>query len=62
VKLPARPNRSRRSSLAWLRPISRRMRHFRLWLLLIGALSLAAEAIAAAAFFWRGSPRRAVDS
>jgi len=30
------------------------MRHFHLWLLMIGALSLAAEAIAAAAFFWRG--------
>jgi hypothetical protein len=30
------------------------MRHFHLWLLLIGALSLAAEALAAAAVFWRG--------
>jgi len=29
------------------------VRHFRLWLLLIGALSLAAEAAAAAAFFGR---------
>lgn len=29
------------------------MRHFHLWLLLIGVLSLAAEAIAAAAIFWR---------
>jgi hypothetical protein len=29
------------------------MRHFRLWLLLIGVLSLAAEAVAAAAVFWR---------
>jgi hypothetical protein len=36
------------------------MRHFRLWLLLIGLLSLAAEALAAAAVFWRGdAPRRA---
>jgi len=34
------------------------MRHFRLWLLLIGALSLAAEAAAAMAVFWRGSIRR----
>jgi hypothetical protein len=35
------------------------MRHFRLWLLLIGVLSLAAEALAAAAVFWRGGlPRR----
>lgn len=31
------------------------MRHFHLWLLVIGALSLAAEALAAAAVFWRGS-------
>jgi hypothetical protein len=31
------------------------MRHFRLWLLLIGVLSLVAEAVAAAAVFWRGS-------
>jgi hypothetical protein len=31
------------------------MRHFRLWLLVIGLASLAAEAIAAAAVFWRGS-------
>jgi hypothetical protein len=30
------------------------MRHVRLWLLVIGLLSLAAEA-AAAAVFWRGS-------
>jgi hypothetical protein len=30
------------------------MRHFRLWLLVIGLLSLAAEALAAAAVFWRG--------
>jgi hypothetical protein len=36
------------------RPILRRMRHFRLWLLAIGVLSLAAEAVAAAAVFWRG--------
>ena len=40
------------------RPISSRMRHFRLWLLVIGVLSLAAEALAAAAFFGRGLPRR----
>jgi len=33
------------------------MRHFRLWLLLIAIVSLAAEAIAAAAVFWRGSLR-----
>ena len=32
------------------------MRHFRLWLLVIGVVSLAAEAVAAAAIFWRGSP------
>lgn len=30
------------------------MRHLRLWLLAIGALSIVAEAIAAAAVFWRG--------
>jgi hypothetical protein len=35
------------------------MRHFRLWLLLIGLLSLVAEALAAAAIFWRGSPGQA---
>ena len=36
-----------------------RMRHFRLWLLLIGVASLVAEAIAAAAVFWHGgAPRR----
>jgi hypothetical protein len=29
------------------------MRHFRLWLLVIGVLSLAAEAIGALAVFWR---------
>jgi len=29
------------------------MRHFRLWLLVIAVLSLAAEAIGAAAVFWR---------
>jgi hypothetical protein len=29
------------------------MRHFRLWLLAIGVLSLVAEAIGAAAVFWR---------
>jgi hypothetical protein len=47
----SRPRRI--SSLSPLRPISGRMRHFRLWLLLIGLLSLAAEAVAAAAVFWR---------
>jgi hypothetical protein len=30
------------------------MRHFRTWLLAIGLVSLIAEAIAAAAVFWRG--------
>jgi len=35
------------------------MRHFRLWLLTIGVLSLAAEALAAAAVFWGGTARRA---
>jgi hypothetical protein len=30
------------------------MRHFRLWLLAIGIVSLVAEAVAAAAVFWRG--------
>jgi hypothetical protein len=35
------------------------MRHFRLWLLVIGLASLVAEAIGAAAVFWRGgTPRR----
>jgi hypothetical protein len=29
------------------------MRHVRLWLLVIGVLSLVAEAIGAAAVFWR---------
>jgi hypothetical protein len=43
----------RRSSVGVLRPITVRMRHFRLWLVLIGLLSLVAEAIAAAAVFWR---------
>jgi hypothetical protein len=37
------------------------MRHFRLWLLAIGVLSLAAEAVAAAAVFWRG-PAAARDT
>jgi len=32
------------------------MRHFRLWLLVIGVVSLVAEAAAAAAVFWRGTP------
>jgi hypothetical protein len=30
------------------------MRHFRTWLFVIGLASLAAEAAAAAAVFWRG--------
>jgi hypothetical protein len=34
------------------------MRHFRTWLLVIGIVSLAAEAAAAAAVFWRGTPAR----
>jgi hypothetical protein len=34
------------------------MRHFRFWLLVIGLLSLVAEALAAAAVFWRGMPKR----
>jgi len=34
------------------------MRHFRLWLLLVALLSVAAEAAAAAAVFWRDSPTR----
>jgi hypothetical protein len=29
------------------------MRHFRVWLFVIGLLSLLAEAVAAAAVFWR---------
>ena len=60
MKLSDGPTSSLGSSLARLRPIYRRMRHFRLWLLLIGALSLAAQAVAAAAFFRRGSARCAV--
>jgi hypothetical protein len=45
------------------RPIFGRMRHFRLWLLAIGVLSLVAEAVAAAAVFWRGpAPARDTDS
>jgi hypothetical protein len=35
------------------------MRHFRLWLLVIGVASLVAEAVGAAAVFWRASSRRA---
>jgi len=35
------------------------MRHFRLWLLLIGLLSLVAEALGAAAIFWRSRSRHA---
>jgi hypothetical protein len=31
-----------------------RMRHFRMWLLVIGLVSLVAEAAAAAAVFWHG--------
>jgi hypothetical protein len=40
------------------------MRHFRLWLLVIGLLSLAAEAIGAAAIFWRGAavPERRAET
>jgi hypothetical protein len=34
------------------------MRHVRLWLLVIGLVSLAAEAAAAAAVFWRGPAHR----
>jgi hypothetical protein len=42
------------------RPITRRMRHARLWLLLIGVFSLLAQAVGAAAVFGRGGlPRRA---
>jgi hypothetical protein len=33
------------------------MRHARLWLILIGAASVVAQAIAAAAVLWRGSLR-----
>lgn len=60
MRLPGRQTRSLGSSLARLRPISRRMRHLRLWLLVIGVLSLVAEAIAVVALFWRGAERRAV--
>jgi hypothetical protein len=52
------PGRLRRSRPGRLRSIFDRMRHFRLWLLVIGLLSLVAEALAAAAVFWRGIPRR----
>jgi hypothetical protein len=31
------------------------MRHFRLWLILIGLASLVAELVGAAAVFWRAS-------
>jgi hypothetical protein len=51
----SRPRRL--SSLNPLQPISGRMRHFRLWLVLIGLLSLVAEAVAAAAVFWRRAGR-----
>jgi len=37
------------------------MRHFRLWLLVIGVVSLIAEAIAAAAVFWRAPHTRSTD-
>jgi hypothetical protein len=37
------------------------MRRFRLWLLTVGVLSLVAEAVAAAAVFWRGSARERRD-
>jgi len=37
------------------------MRHFRLWLLVIGVVSLAVEALAAAAVFWRGPHARPTD-
>jgi hypothetical protein len=53
MKLAGRRFPVRRSSRGLLRPITDRMRHFRLWLLLIGLASLVAEAIAAAAVFWR---------
>ena len=45
--------RSARSRWGRARPILDRMRHFRLWLLAIGILSLVAEAIGAVAVFWR---------
>jgi len=35
------------------------MRHMRMWLLLIGIFSIAAQAAAAAAVFWQRPPRRA---
>jgi hypothetical protein len=38
------------------------MRHFRLWLLVIGVLSLMAEAIGAIAVFWRGGAASAKPS
>jgi hypothetical protein len=33
------------------------MRHFRLWLVVVGLLSLVAEAIGAIAVLWRGPAR-----
>jgi hypothetical protein len=64
VKLAGHRLSARRSSVGVLRPITVRMRHFRLWLLLIGLLSLVAEAVAAAAVFWRregsGSTRQSL--
>ncbi len=56
---PASMKILRRSRRSRLRPIIDRMRHFRLWLLVIGVLSLVAEAIGALAVFWR---RRAADA
>jgi hypothetical protein len=34
------------------------MRHFRLWLLVIGVCSLLAQAVAAVAVLWRGGSAR----
>ena len=39
----------------WVRVISGRLRHFRLSLLMVGVLSLVAEAVAAAAVFGCGA-------
>jgi hypothetical protein len=52
MRLSSRLRRSRPGSV---RSILDRMRNFRLWLLVIGLLSLVAEALAAAAIFWRGA-------
>ncbi len=43
------------SRVSRLDPMFLRMRHLRLWLLVIGVLSLVAEAVAAAAVFWRAN-------